>query len=96
MADKWEWKVGVLQGIGEAVWQQCESRIRRITRVVATPQGMGLLKCPIAALAKGGDETESALRAIVLMYEPSEEIAEKAERLWSGGNIVVANGRIPT
>lgn len=93
MAD-WEWKIGALQGYGEAAWQERDGRLRRITVIIPAPTGQVVLARPVTlGLLESGPETEfEAQRLVILGNPPRRELIADLDRAWGGGKILPANG----
>jgi len=90
---EWEWKIGVLNGIGVAVWEQKENSFKKITALVVTQNGVVFIKSPLGLVMPQVEEWEA--EGVVLMSAPaSEGVIGQVRPLW-GGKIIPANGFIP-
>jgi hypothetical protein len=88
----WTWKVGILVGIGEAAFQTSGDKVRRITRIIAMPDGgMVLAKSACEVLVKEGIP-EYFSSVILADFAIKDEMVKELDRVWEGGRIIQANG----
>lgn len=88
----WRWRIGILHGYGEALWQQLDGEIRRVTKPVMTPQGLALVK-PLFEVAAASKELQFPVEDVVVMgADAREDLAQDADRVWSDSGIVPVNG----
>ena len=88
----WRWRIGLLHGYGEALWQELAGNVRHVTKPVMTPQGLALVK-PLFELAGVEKEPQFAVEDIVVVgVDAREDISADAERAWSNSGIVPVNG----
>jgi len=88
----WTWKVGVLHGYGEALWQELAGNIRHITKPIMTPQGMALMKPLFEIASTLNGQQFKADDIVVIGVDAREDLAADAERAWSNSGIVPVNG----
>jgi hypothetical protein len=89
----WVWKIGVLHGYGEAIWQEMAGQVRRITKPILTPQGLVLVK-PVFMVASTEKEPQFfANDIVVISLDAQEGLVADVERVWSGSGIIPVNGQ---
>lgn len=94
MSDSWSWKVGILHTMGECFWEESETKIRRICRMAAGPDGnIIVIKGFVGGILRGAEEIDKA-PMIVVSQDASEPQAGNCQALW-GAIIKPANGNIP-
>lgn len=89
----WEWKVGALNGYGEAGWQQKLGKIRRITVIVPKPTGGAFLMSPGSLQFMDGqkDLIEFDAEGLVTTCKiPTEGFIKDLERHWNRSAVVQA------
>lgn len=95
MENEWEWRIGALQGYGECAWQQSGENIRRITVVMANPNGQMSMMIPISLRFAEGVPSLLEYDA-GLLVTASKPLAKNAvadlDRLWSGSKLVLVDG----
>lgn len=92
MSDNWKWRMGILNGIGHAVWEQSESKFRRVTMMAAGQQGLVMIKSPLWIVM--GDEAEVEWdpdSMVVVGTNVPEKLIQDVMRIW-GARIIPANG----
>ncbi len=90
--EQWSWKVGILLGIGEAAWQECNGRIQKLTAVVVGPGGrIGLIKCVSPMCMARVSPDFDAAKLVLIGEDPSPDFCEDLDRFWSGGRIMLGN-----
>ena len=88
----WTWKIGILHGFGEALYQELAGNIRRITRPIILPNGQMVLAKSLTCMAgKEKDQQFPAQGLVVVGHEVVEDLAADADRAWNGSVIVPAN-----
>ena len=91
--DEWEWKIGVLHGFGERAFQMKGEKVRRVTQIIPSPQGLILAKSLIDVACKGDGEVVYEAAGLVFMAFPlKEDLRPDLERAWGGGVIMPVNG----
>lgn len=94
--EDWEWKIGVLHGFGERSFQMKGEKVRRITQIVPSPQGLILAKSLIDVACKGDGEVVYDAAGLVFMAFPlKEDLRSELDRAWNGSNIILNNGAMP-
>lgn len=94
--EDWEWKIGVLHGFGERAFQMKGEKVRRITQIVPSPQGMILAKSLIDVACKGDGEVVYDAAGLVFMCFPlAEGLRSDLDRAWTPSNIILNNGPMP-
>lgn len=82
ISEKWAWRIGIVEGIGECAYQVQEGLIRRLTVPVMQGGRRGFAKANIYALMDGDDRTiEFCLKASG--HRPKKEIGEYLDSLWA-------------
>ena len=89
---KWVWCVGLLHGLGECAFQYSHNEIRRVTKLVPQPSGVGLLKALIGGVLKGFEQIP-AEGLIVYFANCNDEFAASCESFWGSIIMQPANGR---
>lgn len=94
--DDWEWRCGVINGVGEALFQLNGDRVRRITRLGVVPPGRIIYeKCLISGVMTDAKEPEyDAAKLVVCHEKPKEQFITDASNAWS--MLHLGNGRIKT
>lgn len=94
MANDWHWKIGFLHGLGECLWQERGmTKIRRITRPIALPNGQMILQKSLTCIASAEEDPHFDVENMVIEgRDCREDLAGDAERAWNGGVIQPANG----
>ena len=86
----WKWRLGFLNGYGEALWQELAGNIRRIMKPIATPNGLMLAKSlPCIADLSAQFPAENFVLGSI---DCPEDLAKDADRGWGGSRIIPANG----
>lgn len=89
----WTWKIGILHGYGEALYQELAGNIRRITRPIIIPSGQMVLSKSLTCMAgKEKDQQFPAAGLVVIGHDVLDDLAADADRAWDGGVIVQSNG----
>ena len=95
-ADGWTWKIGILNGIGSAAWQELSNKVRRITQLISVENGLMPSKCCPSIGAKDKEPQFDAFKLVIVDTEPDEKLAEALDRVWGGiGLVVPRNGKMP-
>ena len=92
----WQWKIGILHGYGEAIWQEMAGKIKHVTRIVPTPNGdVMFAKALICVIGTDRNPQFDVDKLVVCSQDLQESLAQGATRVWEGGVIVTPpNGRI--
>lgn len=91
--EDWEWKIGVLHGFGERSFQMKGDKVRRITQIIPSPQGLILAKSLIDVACKGdGDVVYESAGLVFMAFPLKEDLRPELERAWGGGVILPVNG----
>ncbi len=88
----WEWRIGVLHGFGECAWQEHDGKVRRVTMLVAAPQGrVGLVPALAPRLSELGAATEyPADRLVIASSPPLRELVDDLNKAWEGSGKIIA------
>ena len=87
---EWKWMVGILHGIGECMWEESGSIIRKISKLIMDQQGrIGMMKSIIGGALIGCDELDCT-GMVVFSVGATAEQANNARSLWS--NVIPVNG----
>lgn len=84
---QWEWRTGLLRGLGQCCWQESWSEIRRITLMsIDDKRGIAFSKSIIGGALMGFDVIP--IDGLMLFSKASTPaIADACERLWNGSII---------
>lgn len=95
MAD-WEWRCGIVNGIGEALFQVLGDKVRRITRLAVVPPGRIIYeKCMISGVMTEDKEPQYDADKLVICSMPArEQFVTDATMAWSPIQGASGNGRI--
>lgn len=87
MAD-FKWKVGFLNGFGDAVWQEAETGIRRITKMVNAPGGMSIFVKALPCVLSEEEWPEFPASMVIHGINVKEALIPDLVRCWEGGRII--------
>jgi hypothetical protein len=84
MSKDWAWQVGVLRGVGEAVWQQRSNTIRRLMHIMYFADGSCAPVKTFMCLAGKNTEPEfSATDLVITGQDLAEAKWKMADQVWS-------------
>lgn len=83
-----DWKVGFLQGFGDAFWQEAETGIRRITKMVSAPGGASIFVKAMPCLLSNQEWPEFPASMVICGLDVKEELVPDLTRCWEGGRII--------
>jgi len=82
-AREWKWMVGILNGIGEAFWEESGGKIRKVSKILSGPAGVALVKGVIGGVMVGIEEIP-ADGLVAFSVGATDEQQKNARSLWSG------------
>lgn len=83
MALEWRWRLGFIHGYGDCAWQEMAGQIRRITKLVPSPQGVILVKALPCVAAEEVEPQFDGQKMVVDSVDPKEGLAGDLDRCWS-------------
>lgn len=91
----WKWQIGIVNSIGECVYQRLGTNIRRITRLVPMPTGeIMFMRCVICSQENADPNPQFEAKDLVLTESNvREELWRPVQNLWEGKTGIIMPGR---
>lgn len=92
----WRWRIGFLNGFGEAMWQELGEKMRRITRFLPMPNGQSVIIKAVPCVSGTDPEPQFDIASLVIAsVEPNDKLCQDVQRAWEPSNIIPVNGSQP-
>jgi len=92
--DGWTWKIGILNGVGSAAWQELSGKVRRITQLQSVDAGLFPTKCAPSIGAADREPQFDVPGLVVVSADPDPQLAATLDRVWGGlGLVMPKNGK---
>ena len=84
----WEWKVGFLNGFGDAFFEVYGEKIRRVTKMVTAPTGQSIFIKAVPCLLSTDEYPEFPASMVLAALDVKPELIPDLTRCWEGGRII--------
>jgi len=79
----WQWKVGILNGIGECFWEEGGGKLRKVSRLIMGPDGnIGMMKAFIGGVLRGMEEVPVD-GLVIFSAGAAADMQTSCKQLWS-------------